>query len=267
MGFNYDDDKIDSLLTAIYTGLISAYHLPRNLYVETADYLKKALYKGYGGTLIDFEMGTADYQLLNELRNNIYMFSGAKTFTQVLDIKSLMYEGNKTIEFKDFKVKALSRYKDYNVNYLESEYVTAQTSATSAQNWKQAKSSKKFAQLRSVAIIDGNTSPICEKVNGTTLPIDHPFWDHHKSPRHWKCRCHEEIIDVYDEEPNTSSGEVKKIEAFTDDKMQDVFKMNPGKDKVIFKTKGKGKHPYFSVAPQYKIIAKHNFNLPIPPND
>ena len=49
--------------------------------------------------------------------------------------------------------------------------------------------------------------------------------------------------------------------------MDDTFKGNVGKDKVIFKDKGKGKHPYFDVPKKYVKFARTNFGLNIPEND
>jgi hypothetical protein len=40
--------------------------------------------------------------------------------------------------------------------------------------------------------------------------------------------------------------------------------MNPGIDKIVFKSTGSGKHPYFDVSSEHRALANNNFNLSIP---
>ncbi len=263
---DYNEKQKNALLAAIYAGVISINKLPKKLYTETAKILKNGLYKGYGGTLLDFDFDSPDYKLLSELRNNVYMFSAAKTATQVLEIRDLMFDGDEIIPLKDFKKKALTRFETYNgkEGYLESEWITAQTSGNSAVNWEFAKENEDlFPRLKSVAIIDENTADECRRMNGVVASINDPIWNHNISPRHWRCRCHEERLDKYETEKSTPASKLKEISDENDKTMQDVFKMNPGKDKIVFSEK----HPYFQVAKQYPKQAKKNFNLPIPNKD
>lgn len=265
---DYTEEQINNLIKGIYDEYVNEYNLPKKLYNETARILKKAVYKGYGGKLASFDYGTPDYELLSELRDNVYMFSGAKTYTQVKEISSLMYEGNEKLSFSDFKKKALAKYDTYNKAYLETEYVTALTSGNEAIQWQSAQEDiKLFPQLKYTAILDQHTSEICKRLDGVVMPTNSPFWNIHTPPNHFNCRCHIEKIDKYDTEPNTNPSVVKSIIKFTDENMKGVFKMNPGKDRVVFKTKGEDKHPYFDVEPKDKGLAKKNFNLPIPEKD
>ena len=61
-----------------------------------------------------------------------------------------------------------------------------------------------------------------------------------------------------------NQGEIEMLKTNMSENMQNlfwlIFKMNPGKDKVIFNKE----HPYFDVAPKDKDFAKRNFDLPIP---
>ncbi len=38
------------------------------------------------------------------------------------------------------------------------------------------------------AILDGRTSDLCARLNGTVLPADDPWWDSHTPPLHHRCR-------------------------------------------------------------------------------
>lgn len=260
----YDEDKQNLLFEAIYLGVIGLSTLPKNLYYQTANTLKKSLYKGYGGTLLDFDFGTPDYKLLKELRNSIYIFSGAKTATQIEDIKSLMYEYGKHVSLPDFKKKALTRFETYNKTYLDSEYITTQTTASSARNYRDALSNKNlFPTLTSHAIIDEFTAPECERMNKVTAPVDSPIWNHNLAARHFKCRCYEVKNDKYDKVKLTPDAEIKEIIKKNDKDMNDIFKINPVIDKTIFSSK----HAYFDIGKLNPELAKKNFNLPIPKKD
>lgn len=264
--FDYSDDQISALIIGLYLGAVSLKKLPVELYRQTAKVLKVGLYNGYGKTLYDVEFGKPDYILLKELRENIYIFSGAKTATQVQDIKSLMYRDGEVIGLDEFKKLAKARFEVYNGKdgYLESEYITAQTSASSAVNWQYTQDNKDiFPRLRSVAIIDSNTAPECERMNNVIADVDDPIWNHNVAPRHWRCRCHEERIDKYETIKSTPESDIKRIQKQNDETMQDVFKMNPGKDKYIFSPL----HPYFDIGKKHPDLSKDNWGLHIPSHD
>lgn len=251
--FSYDMELIATLITAIYLGKVTLESLPLNLYVQTARVLNKAVSLGLGSS--------APPDLVSHLRNNIYIFSAAKTATQIEDINSLMVKDGEVLSLPEFKKAAKARFDIYNQNYLESEYITAQTAASSAVNWQYTEDNKHlFPRLRSVAIIDQYTAVECFRMNDVIAPVDDPIWNHNIAPRHWRCRCHEERIDKYDSVHSTSTPKLRNIEAENDASMQDVFKLNPGRDKIIFSPK----HPYFEIAKKYPALAKNNFNLPIP---
>jgi hypothetical protein len=77
------------------------------------------------------------------------------------------------------------------------------------------------------------------------------------------CRCLLEKIDKYEGAKQSSDARIKQVAKEMDAKMDDTFKMNPGKDGYIFSPE----HPYFEVAKGDKALARNNFNLPIPKND
>jgi SPP1 gp7 family putative phage head morphogenesis protein len=251
--FSYDAELIAALVTAIYLGKVTLENLPLNLYIQTARVLNKAVSLGIGTN--------APPDLVSHLRNNIYIFSAAKTATQVDDINSLMVKDGGALSLPEFKKAATARFQVYNQGWLESEYVTAQTAASSAVNWQYTEDNKHlFPRLKSYAIIDQYTAVECMRMNGVIASVDDPIWNHNIAPRHWRCRCHEERIDKYDSAHSTSAPKLRQIESQNDASMQDIFKFNPGKDKIVFSNK----HPYYEIAKKHPDLAKNNFNLPIP---
>ncbi|MDE3023632.1 MAG: hypothetical protein KGI54_17600, partial [Pseudomonadota bacterium] len=75
-------------LHSVYVRSVSPSRPPSSIYIATADEMKKALYKGFGGDMLSFDYDSPDLNMLKELRENIYMFSGAKTFHQTLEMSN-----------------------------------------------------------------------------------------------------------------------------------------------------------------------------------
>ncbi len=248
----YTKKQIQSFFKSIFAGVIDLYNLPNNLYNQTAKVLNGAVEIGFGDV---------DNALLKELKNNIYMFSAAKTFQQVKEMQMFLYEGNEKLEYKIFRDRVRSTYDKYNESYLQTEYVTANTSANNALNYREAIADKKlFTQLRYVAINDAYTSEICKRLNGTVANTDDKIWHTCSPPNHFNCRCHLEKIDKYEDVKPDSANKLSEVKDFAESKMQPVFKNNSGITNKIFDKK----HPYFSVPKKYNTLAKRNFDLKIP---
>ena len=256
----YSDKQIESLLSGIYSGIYTNAELPEDLYFAIANYLKKGVYSGYGGALADFSPLSRDYALLRELRENIYIFSGAKTYQEVNVMSSFLTSNGGVSSFKDFKEKATEVYNTYNKTWLQTEYNTAVGQAQMAERWLQVEErSDILPYLTYDAVMDKNTSEICRGLDGITLPVNDPFWKKFSPLNHFNCRC---VLRQSDDVKVSSKREVKEARK-VEENMQPIFVMNPGADKVIFSDK----HPYYDIAPKDKELAKNNFNLPIPSND
>ena len=274
--FEFSDEYIKQLFQGIYNGTITPYELPENLYYAIADYLKKGVYEGYG---IDFnkltkqinedlvtEFTEADLELLAELRTNIYMFSAAKTYQQVKEMtEALINDKGTIVSFDEFQEQADEIFDLYNDTWLKTEYDTAIGQATEAVKWQSIENQKDvLPYLRYSAILDNNTSEICAPLDGIVAPVDDPIWDTIAPLNHFNCRCLLEQIDM-EEGENTETDEDDKNERVDGviDEMQDVFKMNAGKDGYVFKED----HPYFDVPKEDREFAKNNFDLKIPHKD
>ena len=130
-----------------------------------------------------------------------------------------------------------------------------------ARQWNDIEKDKtNFPYLRYSAIIDGRTSDICEPLNGVTLPVDDPLWDEYTPLNHFNCRCILEQVDQFEDVKLTPKSEVDAIKEGLDENVNDLFKMNAGKDGYVFSDA----HPYFDVAPKDRELAQRNFDLPIP---
>lgn len=255
----YSDSQIEKLIRDMYDGVYSASKkLPEDLYLAIADYMKKALYEGFGATLSDLEMGGIDTELLQELRTNVYMFSAAKVYQQTGAFEELVAASK---NFKEYYQEATKLYNLYNKDWAKTEYNTCIGQAQTANQWAKIQKDKEtFPYLRYVAVMDENTSDICRPLDGTIRPVDDEFWDQYTPLNHFNCRCIVEKIDKYEDVSLTPETTIKSYEESVGSKMQDAFKMNPGKDGYIFSPE----HPYFSVRSKDKKFAQNNFDLPIP---
>lgn len=259
----YSQADIIKLLNGIFEGTITPYELPEDLYFAIADYLKKAVYLGFGATLDTVD--ETDLDLLTQLRENVYMFSAAKTYQETRAMTDLLTDGERLRTFAEFREQALKVYEQYNEDWLKTEYNTAVGQADAAVKWNEIEKNKDvLPNLRYSAIIDDVTSDICAPLDGLVAPVDDPIWNSVAPLNHFNCRCvllQEEGADgpalTPDDDKTTIIDGVKE-------KMQDVFKSNPGKKGEVF-TK---QHPYFrEIVVEDKPYAKTNFGLPIPKTD
>lgn len=283
---NFIEYDFGRLIAAIYSGAIDEWNLPRGLYQKTADKFIEAINNGMdaprpleigmGGGFqmpkqeqpaqsIGIAYNTPDEILRSELIENVYVFSGAKTFQQVKELVSNIAPDGLVQSFNKFKKSAEKIIGKYNDQWLRTEYNTALGSAQSARDWQEFEDDVElFPYLRYDAIIDPNTSDICRPLEGITLPVNHPFWNKFSPLNHFNCRCRLIKISQYEEVKKTGKKKLTRVSEKIEPQMQELFMFNPGKERLIFKETGKGKHPYFNVAPKYREYAQNNFNLPIP---
>lgn len=283
---NFIEYDFGRLIAAIYSGAIDEWNLPRGLYQKTADKFIEAINNGMdaprpmeigmGGGFrmpkqeqpaqsIGIAYNTPDEILRSELIENVYVFSGAKTFQQVKELVSNIAPDGLVQPFNKFKKSAEKIIGKYNDQWLRTEYNTALGSAQSARDWQEFEDDVElFPYLKYDAIIDPNTSDICRPLEGITLPVNHPFWNKFSPLNHFNCRCRLIKISQYEEVRKTGKKKLTRVSEKIEPQMQELFMFNPGKERLIFKETGKGKHPYFNVAQKYREYAQNNFNLPIP---
>jgi len=256
------DYTAEQLVKEIYGGSVDVNNLPVDLYKQIAEKLKSGLFEGFGGKPKDFNPFQPDGKLLNELQNNIYVFSAAKTYQQV---RAISAEVGTAKNFKAFKESATTIFEKFNQAWLKTEYDTAIGMAQNARKWNEFEAEKDlFPLLKYDAILDRNTSEICKPLDGIVLPVGHPFWATRAPLNHFNCRCMLVQVSKHEGTKESAPEKVKSAASETDQLMKPLFKMNPGTDKVVFQETGPGKHPYFEVAAKDKKLAERNFNLPIP---
>ena len=257
--FKYSDDQIKQLISDIYNGDVTEYNIPEDLYFATANYFKSGLYEGFGGTLADFS--GKDLELLNELRENVYMFSAAKSFTELGQMRDLMFDAEGELKTgREFAKDAAQTFEKFNQAWGLTERNTAISQAQNASHWNEIQRTKDLLPYLMFQTTGGDlVCEICAPLDGMTAPVDDPIWDNAMPDLHFNDEC--VVIQLGEEEATPSTNEEMEVyRNHIDETVPDLFKMNPGKDGYIFSPD----HPYFEVAPKDKEFAKENFGLPIP---
>ena len=228
---NYTDKQIDDLINGIYSGSITIDNLPTDLI--------EAIFVKLSSAFEEIE-SLPSKVLLSKLTENLYLFSEAKTYSQINKI-SLLGENELIKSFADFKKEALTIYEQYNINWLATEYSTTIAQGQNAQRWEQIQDQKKTLPfLVYSAVIDDHTSDICEPLDGITLPVDDPFWDNNAPTNHFNCRCI--LLQVDNEDATiTDKDTADNLNAEMTEKRQPLFNDNVGKSNQIFPDN----HPYF----------------------
>lgn len=253
----FSDEEYDIILSGIFYGLITKGNLNYNYYFKTAEKLTDGIYFGFGETLQSSAINSKNYNMLKALRENVYVFSGAKNYQMTRDIslklRDMLIENDNIVTLDEFKDKSLSILKNYSENYLTTEYNAAIGQAQSASKWIQYEDEKDlYPLLKYQTIGDGRVRPTHADLDGIVRPVDDRFWDLYAPLNGWNCRCL--LVQTgYDEDSKTPLSIIKKP-----NDVPEIFQFNVGKEKVVFSKK----HPYFEVPKEDKQLALNNFNLP-----
>jgi hypothetical protein len=245
----FNSGKVERLLKQIHEGRISEKNLPENLYEQIAEYLKHALYSGFGSD--NFQ----DDGLLSDLRDNVYLFSAAKTyqFTSAC-VQQLYTDDGERKPFSQFYEEGKVLYGQYQENYAAAEYITVFGQAQMAKQWQTIEANKAILPMLTFST-NGMPCPECAPFEGLTAPVDDPIWDTCTPLLHFRCQC---ILIPSDD---AEAWDQEAIDKLPIDTIPDDFQNNPGKTGEIF-TKD---NPYFEDVP--KELAADNFGLEVPEED
>jgi SPP1 gp7 family putative phage head morphogenesis protein len=221
--------KLEQIFKKVHSGKIDIDSLPAELSQFTYDEIMRFVRDGFGELDTGFkEKRMASYD------DNIVAFSGAKTFQQVKDLNSFVFnpDGSKR-PFKEFREFAQAINAEYNTVYLKTEQDTAFGMSQGADQWANIEEDKElFPFLRYITVGDGRVRDEHAEWDGIVRPVDDSFWDTRMPPNAYRCRC--TVEKVADGKKTSLKGVPKNS--------SEMFNVNPGKVDYIFNEK---KHPYF----------------------
>jgi SPP1 gp7 family putative phage head morphogenesis protein len=254
----FGESEIEHYILSIFQGIITKNNLSVDYHYRIAAYLEKAIIDGFN------DISAADFtpkrwEILQGLRKSIYVFSAAKQYSQVREMSAFIDAGVGST-FKEFRQLADKVFETYNKTYLKVEYTTAVGQAEMARQWAQIQDQKKvLTKLTYHTQQDARVRDEHAVLNGITRPVDDKFWDNYMPKNAWRCRCF--VTQETEEVPETDLSK-REIPEFGDKEFPKVFRMNPGKDMLVFNPKF---HPYFRVARGDADFRANNFGLPATP--
>lgn len=197
---------------------------------QQGDILAEAVLTGYGPIHHAVDQAAADH-----LRQNVYVFSGFKTYEMLRKATDLLQDaqGNPR-PFSEVLRDVQKLHKTYVKNYLKAEYQHAIASSQMASKWQDFERRKDSIDIRYDAVNDGRTRASHRALHGIVRPVDDPFWNTYYPTNGWGCRCTAHAV------PKGTQGSKVKIDDLpAPDKP--MFKYNVGKTGSVFPSK----HPYY----------------------
>lgn len=180
------------------------------------------------------------FVMKRNLSENIYIFSGAKTYAELKELSGLLLDTSGNIKpFSKFWQDVQNIYPQYNQSYLEAEYIFATQSAQMASKWNEYETDGDRYNLQYRTAGDDRVRESHRLLHNTTLPLSDPFWNDYFPPNGWRCRCTTMQVrkSKYPESDNTQA---MNLGANATEGKNNIFRFNPGKQQVIFPEH----HPY-----------------------
>lgn len=197
------------------------------------------------------ESGVIPPVMMEHLKNDVFVFSGFKTYQELREAAALLLdEKGKIKPFHRFYNDITAIKQDYNKNWLQAEYIFAQASAEMSAKWKDFEADMDHYNLQYRTAHDNRVRPEHKVLHGITLPASDPFWDEFFPPNGWRCRC--TVVQVrkgkYPESDSNTAIQQGREATYQAGKngvnKAAIFRYNPGKQQVIFPPH----HPYYEVS-------------------
>jgi hypothetical protein len=182
----------------------------------------------------DADWGKTNKAFVNQFRENTAVFAAFKNHQQTNAIVDLLVdEDGNTRSFSKFKKLALEVSKDYNVNWLKTEYNTATRAAWSAFNYQKYLANEHlYPNLEYLESLSEHKRIDHLHYVGTILPIRHVWWEKNMPPSSWNCQC---SVRPSNKPPTAVPSE--------DEPINPVFDNNPGQTAKMVNTE---ETPYYT---------------------
>lgn len=249
----FTENEYKDLIKQYFWGVYNPENLPIDLYMKTATVLSNGVAKGFGVKLAEIDYTTPDFELIENMRLNTWIFSGAKTYQETVLMNQLLLQDRMNLE--TYLVEGMKILTEFNEGYLVAEYNAAVGQSINASKFSSFVDTQSLLPyLTYVTVGDANVRTEHRALDRITRRVDDVFWKRYAVPNGWNCRC---TIVAESDAKETNLSNFKDL---TDKHQPKMFKSNSYYTKQVF-TK---EHPYFDVIPKHKQLALQNFNLPIP---
>ena len=222
----------ERLLDDMYNDRIPPEALPLDLYDFTASILTAAMAEGMDIGFDAIDPATELAKFTNRIRANLYSFSAAKSYSQMLEMRDAVFDGQGAVRpFTEFRDDALQVNSRYNENWLAAERQAVVGGTLSGREWLDIQQDKEaFPYLEYVAVADDRTRRSHMRLHATVLPVDDPFWNQYYPPNGWNCRCTTRQIS---EAPNGGLSDSNEAVSRGDMAAETYFRKNTGQTDIF----------------------------------
>lgn len=187
--------------------------------------VRGGLTSGFGSKFFDYTDNPKGKLALNQ---NLYRFSGAKTYQELAKL-NFAVSNKKSVA--DIKKEALKINDEYNRTYLETEIINASRSGAMFEKWHKFQSQKHlYPNLKYKTVKDNRVRLEHKQLHDVVKPIDDEFWDTWFPPNGHRCRCY------------TTQTDEKATPGTPEGNPTPGFHGNVGKTNMAF---NEDEHPYF----------------------
>jgi hypothetical protein len=187
--------------------------------------------------------------MLHKLQNDVFLFSGMKTYAQLKEASLLLRDATGNIKSATSFIHDVQKINSaYNEHYLRAEHQYAVSASETAAQWAEWEKTGDRYNLQFRTAADDKVRHSHAVLHNITLPMSHPFWRKYITPLDWGCRCR--VIQVLKSKYEVSDGDAAMKAAAS--ATPEIFRYNPGKDSVIFPPK----HPYYLLSKEAAKVLK-----------
>lgn len=257
------DALIDPYLDKIYSGEWDSNKIIPEVYLHNVKNLLSGYEKGYEKKFFAPDWTQEDNNLLIRVQNNIFQFSGAKTYSELKELRDAVYENGHLLSKPDFRRRARQINYDYNETYLEAERQQVMAAGTQGSRWLDIEeSADTHPYLEYVTAEDDRVREEHRRLAGIILPVDDPFWDQYYPPNGWRCRCSVRKITEREYDRKTENYEYRDMGDYLDSEhaqkvagkvVAKPFRHNVGTSEVF----ERDEHPYFKANKDAKEVQLH----------
>ncbi len=247
---SHSDDVNDwrSEFAGIYRELYqgNSPEIPVSAYLKKAEVLKNGFLEGFKERLtIDYD--SPDNYRIAMFEANIFRFSAASTFRDVIELNRLAREANGN--YKEFE-RLASEYTEICSRALQVEFNLAVATSQNAANWLRQVEDKDDMDLMYQTIGDARVRRAHQVYDKFVAPVDDPIWNTIYPPNGWGCRC--EVISI----PKGSRTKSDRS-TLSMDEIPAIFQVNRGKTNYIYESG----HEYFKEFPEEKTLNIRKWGL------
>ena len=231
----YSLSIISKLAKLLYDGELKPEDLSDEMIVGYANEIFTEAQDAYVSSFSASSIVAPDEVMLEAMRQNIFVFSGFKTYAELSEWSSrLIGEDGLVKPFNQFLKEVRVVNKTYRENYLRSEYNHAVATSQSIATYQQYSAETESIPMWEIdVVLDDRTRHA--RFDGIRKRFDDPFWKTFWPPLAWGCRCRVRQ-SLEETESNVNIGDLPPLDP--------MFSNNPGTDGIIFPEK----HPYFEIA-------------------